>query len=171
MRRAIGFNRTATVLRTGGVAAMSFATGNMGVATTMLQRQRAAAAATLYTRGAGDLDLTLVLADASTRGRADPAFAAHSEPINQWALAVWCRWMTSSELARLHEHAQHQCRDADRMWSRVAGPAAAAAASAKRIGWKMPSADCFITDEGRTLNLTLDAPADVEVAVQHYVRR
>ena len=171
LRRVVGFNRTAAVIRTGGGAALSFATGNMGVASSTLHRQRTAVAATLNCKGAGDLDMTLVLADATAKGRADPAFAAHMEPIVQWATAVWYQWLPALDFHDLHEHAQYACRDDHRMWSRVAGPAAAAAASARRLGWSMPGPDRFTTDAGRELRLKTDAPADVEAEVIRAVRR
>ena len=143
----------------------------MGVSNTMLQQQRASVAATLRDRGAGDLDLTLALGDASGKGRADPAFAAHAEPIVMWSYAVWHGWASDAELARLHEGAQHQCRNEERMWSRVAGPAAAAVATARRLKWAVRSATAVTTDEGHELDLRRDSPASIEHEVHDAVRR
>ena len=171
VRRAIGFSGTATVLRTGGTAAMTYATGNMGVSSTMLHSQRTGAAAMLQARGAGDLDLTLVLADASTKGRADPAFAAHEEPIVMWAQAVWSGWLPEAELVDLNADARARLRDQGNMWSLVAGPAAAAVATASRIGWAFDSAEHVVTDQGRRLWLRQDAPAAVQREVREAVRR
>ena len=39
--------------------------------------------------GGQNLDLALVVADGSTKGRADPAYDAHSLPIGELAMAVW----------------------------------------------------------------------------------
>ena len=75
----VGAARSSLVLRTGGTAALVYG-----------QAQRRAVAAASVTFGAGDLDLTLILADSSHLGRADPAFAAHLDPIGMWAEALWC---------------------------------------------------------------------------------
>ena len=125
----------------------------------------------LQARGTGDLDLTLVLADASVHGRADPAYAAHEEPIMLWAQAVWCGWLTEKEMAELSTDARSRLIGQDNMWSRVAGPAAAAIATASRIGWTFDSESRITTDQGRQLWLRQEAPAAVQREVREAVRR
>ena len=61
LRCSRGFDATATVLRTGGTAAMVYGQATMGVSNTLLLQQRRSCAATLSRGGAGDLDLTLAL--------------------------------------------------------------------------------------------------------------
>ena len=74
----------------------------MGVSNkALLQQRRAVAAATVRTSGGGDLDLTLALADGSGRGRVDPAFEAHSQPIVFWAMAVWHDWLPRAMLGKM----------------------------------------------------------------------
>eukprot|EP00972_Heterocapsa_arctica_P010672 1565874-Heterocapsa_arctica.AAC.1 len=89
----IGARRSATVLRTGGTAALVYGQGNTGVSSTMLRAQRISVAAASVPGGSGELDLALVLADGSMRGKVDPAFAAHEAPIVKWAEAVWEGWL------------------------------------------------------------------------------
>ena len=93
--RAAGVS-TARLLRTGGVAAMPYGQAVMGVAPSVLLRQRRAAAAAAAP-AAGvcgqSLDLALMLADEYAHGKADPGHAAHLGPIGEWAQAVWEQWM------------------------------------------------------------------------------
>ena len=77
------------LMRTGGAASLTYGQETMGVSPTTLLAQRRAVAAALVASGTADLDMALVLADGSAKGRADPAFAAHDAPIGYWALAVW----------------------------------------------------------------------------------
>ena len=66
LRRMVGARRTATVLRTGGTAALVYGQGNTGVSCSMLQSQRAAVAAASVPGGSGELELTLIVADGSS---------------------------------------------------------------------------------------------------------
>ena len=68
------------LMRTGGLKAITYGDGVMGVADSMLRNQRrAAAAATAPVGGTGGqhVDLALMMADGSARGKADPAYDAH----------------------------------------------------------------------------------------------
>jgi hypothetical protein len=89
MLRKAGVN-TARLLKTGGIAALGHAQAVMGVSNRLLLQQRRAAAAVLDATGAGaDLDMTFAIADGRRGAAADPAVAAHVEPIVAWATAVW----------------------------------------------------------------------------------
>jgi hypothetical protein len=73
--------RTARLLRTGGNAAMTFGQGVAGVSPSALLIQRRAAAAAVAPsagRSGQSMNLALILADESRKGRADPAFDAHT---------------------------------------------------------------------------------------------
>ena len=85
LRRLIGAQRTAIVLRTGGTSALVYGQGNTGVSCSMLQAQRSAVAAASVPGGSGELGLTLFIADGSMCDKVDPAFAAHEMPIAKWA--------------------------------------------------------------------------------------
>ena len=92
------------LLRTGGILAMTFGEAATGVSDSMLYAQRAAAAKAAAPSAGScgqDLDLALLIADASANGRADPAFDAHKVPIATWALAVWEGWLTTPMLEQL----------------------------------------------------------------------
>ena len=102
---ALPWDRAGAVLRSGGTAALVYGQANTGVANTTLLQQRRAVAAAFVLHGAGDLDLTLALADGSKGGRADPAFAAHEDPIGMWAEAVWCAWLPNAALSALRRSA------------------------------------------------------------------
>ena len=121
----------ARLLRTGGVAAMSYGTPVMGLSPSALLMQRRAAAAALASAGAGgDLDLTLLLADGPAGAAADPAFSAHADPITLWAVAVWESWLPRSAFTRTIARAKRRIAAAKREWNVVQGPAAAVVATA-----------------------------------------
>ena len=68
LRRSIGARGCATVLRTGGTAALTYGQSTMGVSNTMLLAQRRAVAAASVASGAVELELTLVMDDGSLKG-------------------------------------------------------------------------------------------------------
>ena len=139
LRRA-GVN-TSRLMRSGGTAALQFGQAVVGVSPTMLLRQRrAVAAATVPSNGGGDLDITLMLADGGLNGRADPAFAAHRDPIGHWAMAMWESWVPHGGLRRLVVRAKHVLAVSRRPWAMVRGPAAAFVASAHRLRWTVHDA-------------------------------
>ena len=169
--RAAGVS-TARLLRTGGIAAMTYGQAIMGVSPSMLLRQRraAAAAAAPSTGACGQsLDLALVIADEA--GKADPAFAAHAGPIGEWSQAIWEQWMPLRALERLATSARGRLERAVRPWSVVRGPGAAFVATAMRLGWTVHDARRITTDAGRDLDLAVDPPVVVARECDAAVRR
>jgi hypothetical protein len=165
---------TARILRTGGVAALTFGQMAMGTppATLLLQRRAVAAAAAPTAGLAGqNLDLALMLADGSDKGMVDPAFEAHLGPIGHWAQAVWNRWLPLKQLFQLAANANVKLAQAIRPWSVTYGPAAAFVGTAARLQWVVHDAVTVLTDAGRTLRLDLDPPAAVAKEVKAAVRR
>ena len=171
LRRAVGARRSHLVLRTGGTAALVYGQANTRVSNSMLLAQRQAVAAASVHRGAGDLDLTLILADGGPHGKADPAFAAHEDPIGMWAEAVWCMWLPRSALTKLAAHAIRSLVSLSSPWASVVGPAGAFVASAQRLGWTIENALTVRTDCGTTLDLCRDSPAHVRSEVKAAVWR
>ena len=159
------------LMRTGGVAALTFEQAVTGVSNKLLlQQRRAVAAATVRTGGGGDLDLTLALADGSKRGRVDPAFEAHSQPIVFRAMAVWYDWLLRSTLRRLISNARARLARAKAPWAVVRGPAAAYVATAGRLGWCVHGPLTVLLDDDSTLDYAVDSPAFVKAAVHGWVR-
>ena len=92
------------LLRTGGNSALTYGQGILGVApSVLLAQRRAVAAASAPSSGpcGQDLDMALAMADGSARGRADPAFEAHLQPIGQWAEAAWHQWLPQRAMQKL----------------------------------------------------------------------
>ena len=156
--RKVGIN-TAMLIRTGGSAALTYGQHVCGVSNALLLRQRrTVAACTVLSRGGGDLDVTLMLADGSGTGRADPAFDAHSAPIGHWAMAIWESWAPRPLLQRLVVRAKLRLSLAKSPWANVHGPAAAFVASALRLQWVIHDA-CRVTfDNGVNLNFAAFRP-------------
>ena len=171
LRKAIGARRLGTVLRSGGTAALVYGLGNTGVSNSMLYAQRSSVSAASVTGGRGDLDLSLMMADGSMSGTADPAFAAHQIPIARWAEAVWESWIPRAALAMLIKFAIEALKGRAYPWARVRGPGCAFVASAWRLGWTVSSHLTVVTDDGMALDLTRDSPAIVQRAVNRSVWR
>ena len=100
---------------------MTYGQAVMGVAPSVLLQQRRAAAAAAAPAGGTcgqSLDLALLMADETSSGKADPAYAAHVGPIGERAQAVWERWLPLHALQRLVGSAQMRLARAARpgMW-------------------------------------------------------
>ena len=174
--RKLARNRvsTARLLRTGGTSALSYGQAITGVSpTTLLAQRRVAATIAAPHSGSNgqDLDMALMLADGSRKGRADPAFEAHLLPIVSWAKAVWHTWLPHNILQHTVEAMQVKLTGATSLWQHVRGPTAATLASAWRIGWKMHNFSSITTDLGKNLDLKLDPPVVVQREVVRAVRR
>ena len=153
---------TRRLLRTGGLAAVSYGQAITGVAPSTLLRQRRAAAAVAAPASGTcgqDLDLALLIADGGPKGRADPAYDAHLMLIGEWAEGVWHQRLPKAALRRMVAKAQAVLSAAVSPWQRVHGPAKAMVASAQRLRWEVLDAFTVRTDLGRTLVLTSDPPS------------
>ena len=151
---------TARLIRTGGSAAMTYGQAVMGVSDSVLLLQRRAVVATLNsTKGFGELDITLMLADASYSGKADPVFQAHLDPLWHWALAVWEGWLGLRGLSRTVDETKGRLLASKSPWASTAGPVAAMILTAERLKWVVKSAVHFTTDTGQELDLKVDSPA------------
>ena len=169
--RRVGVN-TAKLIRTGGSAALTYGQHVCGVSNAMLlQQRRSVASCTVLSRGGGDLDITLLLADGCGTGRADPAFDAHLAPIGHWAMAIWENWSPRPLLQRLVVRAKLRMSVAKSQWANVHGPAAAYVASALRLQWVIHDALRVTMDNGVGLNFSVDSPAFVKRAICQSVRR
>ena len=112
-----------------------------------------------------------MLADGNAKGRADPAFPAHSMPIGAWAAAVWERMLPMDALERMIESAKGRVLSTVRPWSVCYGPAAAFVATCGRLKWRVINAFKVVTDLGREIDMILDPPKAVVLEVDEAVRR
>ncbi len=129
----------------------------------LLQQRRAVAQATAPAAGTAgqNLNLALMSADGSAKGKADPAFDAHLDPLVHWALAVWYEWVPRPMLNRIIAYANVKQANAVKVLAAVMGPAAAVVATAGRLNWTVQDELTFRTDQGKVLKLHLDPPAVV----------
>ena len=145
-----------------------------GVSNSHLEAQRraiAAAGAPSNGTGGQQLDMALTLMDGGPRGRADPAYDAHTLPIGEWARAVWEDRLPRPALRALAAQAKLQLARSKRIWASVKGPGAAMVASCARLQWTVLDAFQLRTDAGVVLDLRLDPPAIVEAQVKKAVER
>ena len=153
---------------------MTYGSGTTGTSDSLLQAQRrtaASIAAPGYGASGQNLDLALVLADEGPRGRADPAFDAHLQPIEQWAMAIWEQWLPVPSMNRMLTDAEQRLSGARSKWPKVYGPAAAMLATCWRLGWAAFDATHLATDLNKHLRLHLDSPAVVVTEVIESVKR
>ena len=139
----------------------------------LLRQKRVVGAATAPAGGSGgqDLDVALMLADGSAKGKADPAFPAHAMPIKSWAEAVWVQRLPTISLRRLTRSAKRRLKRTAKKWSVCYGPAAAFVATCGRLLWQVVDETTVITDLGRTIDFELGPPRVVEIEVDEAVRR
>jgi hypothetical protein len=103
---------------------------------------------------------------------ADPAYEAHILPIKGWATAWWEHWSDQQQMHSTFDAAVAKLAEASNSgWQRVTGPAAATAASARRIGWMSTSAWQGTDDIGDDWDFKVDPPAAIGNAVKQSVER
>ena len=84
----------------------------------------------------------------------DPAMQLAIDPIVDWARAVWDSLVSADDLFTAWRTASTKVGLSKRPFSVVTGPGGATIASARRIGWTVPSPRCLCTDDGEILDLT-----------------
>ena len=104
------------------------------------------------------MDVALLLADGGAKGRADPAFPAHSMPIGAWAAAVWERMLPMDALERMIESAKGRVLSTVRPWSVCYGPAAAFVATCGRPKRRAINTSKVVTDLRKDIDMVLDPP-------------
>ncbi len=129
------------------------------VSATMLRdRGRTVAAAIGCTGGGNEINLAFVMAEAEYGRRLDPAFAANAAPVIAWCEAVWMKWIPLNLMKKMMARAVVNLAAASRLWAKVCGLAAAAAAT---VGWEVKDAFTIMTDTGDTIDIQADPPAEV----------
>ena len=160
----------AAYCRTASIPAISYGWDVCGVADTPLRDVRALVARTASPDTYGRSVNLVFHALAAAGMHIDPAYEAHALPIIRWAMAWWERWVPPSALQRAHLAATDKLGRSDgRTWQSVAGPVAAAVASAWRLGWRFLSAKRLVDDVGTEWGLLRHSPAAVCAAVKRSV--
>ncbi len=169
--RTAGVNST-QMIRAAGPPAILYGCETIGVADTSLASMRSSVAASVaHDSGGKNPDIVLLAVD-GTNGTLDPAFMAHSCPVQYWALAWWEEWFKADLLQSTFTQAAIKLDNcAGSWWSASAGPTAALLATVKRLNWTMPSASEAIDDIGNSWVFGLDSPAAIVQACNASVRR
>ena len=163
---------TVRVTRASGTPMLTYGVDVAGMSSAhLLNARRMIARAIAPVGGGKSADLVLYTADAAG-GTLDPAFDAHVQPLQSWSLACWQKWQPLESMRKVMRHARERImNDGKASWAKVSGPAAAALATADRIGWTFISGDRLHCDDGTVLDLHLDPPVVVAEAVKRAVRR
>ena len=103
--------------------------------------------------GGQELEFAMMVADGSKKGKADPAFEAHTSVALHWAQAVWNKWLPIEDLQATVDYAKGRVEGTDRPWAKVTGPAAALVCSLHRLKWEVVDATNLTTDEGKAIDL------------------
>ena len=117
------------------------------------------------------MNLTLIIADGSPKGKADPAFTGNTDVLHHWAQAIWNNWLPRQLLQESLSDAMARMAGAKQPWSIVYGPAAALVGTAKRLGWTIQNATTITSDTGRTFCLDEDPPVVIARKSDESVRR
>jgi len=169
--RKVGGN-TRLMVRTAGTPALTYGVEVMGMSDTHLQSARVAIASALAPAAGGKNPDAVLLALDSCGATADPAFDAHALPLRTWALAYWQQWQAPVVLDAALCAAVASLQAAARTpWDKVAGPVSALVASVWRLGWSIISPQVFRDDLGRTIDVTIESPAQVGILARRSVRR
>ena len=91
--------------------------------------------------------------------------------ISHWAQAVWNKWLPIHDLQTSLADARARAAQATQPWRIVYGPAVALVCTLHRPNWIINSAIELVTDKGRILDLTVDAPVVVARQSDAAVRR
>ena len=173
MLRRVGVD-TAMLGRTGGGSALMHGLHTNGVSPSTLRSQRSAAAAAgapVDGRGGQELNLALIVADGSPKGKADPAVTGNTDVLHHWALAIWNNWIPRHLLQLSLTDAMARLAGAKQPWSVTYGPAAAVVGTTKRLGWTIQNATTTTSDKGRIFCREDDPPVVLARKCNDAVRR
>ena len=91
-------------------------------------------------------------------------------PIAQWAKAAWDALVSREDMATSWKSAMIKVAGAARPFSMVCGPAGAMIASARRIGWEIPSPFHLLIEDGTAISLDMVSPRDVQLLAERALR-
>jgi ribonuclease HI len=149
------------LVRTGAAPAVRYGANVLGVNKTTLKAVRRFAC-----RVQGEMRGRCTFARLAL-ARYDPGVSLATDPILDWARAVWDELVDTADLQITWQRALPAMSASRRPFSDLTGPAGAMVASALRIGWQIPSPFVFIDALGHLLDLRSVCP---KVILQHAER-
>ena len=93
-----------------------------------------------------------------------------TEPVVQWAKAIWDKLVSPEDMAISWRAAMNNVAGAARPFSQVRGPAGAMVASARRIGWEIPSPLHLRLENGAVISVATVAPRDIQLLAERALR-
>lgn len=138
------------LMRTGGLAAVTYGQACTGVSPTMLHTLWVTVATMISSpsgKAGQNLDLASMLADTTATGQTDPPFVAHVIPLQTFAKAVFHQSAPLRMIASLVAQQPAKQLAAAAPWRHATGPVGAAIATAARIGWRIQDAITMITHD------------------------
>ena len=159
-------------VRGAAVPAMLYGCETAGVANTMLDDACTVAAAALAPPTAGKDPVMVLHAAATHTHDVNPTMAAHVGPIKTWATAWWDGWADKQTMSDTYTASSKKVNRAGTdSWNVVNGPAAALAATLRRLKWRSNDGRVFHDDVGNQLDVNLDSPKAFANAARRSVVR
>ena len=154
--RQLGSKAALHVVKTGAGPSLRYGASAYGASSSAIKAVR------FFTCGAiGKMQGRSALARATLTGYDAGALMA-TDPIVQWARAVWDNLAPPQDLQVTWKQAMVTVATAEKPFSRVAGPAGAMVASARRLGWQVPSWRHVKLENGTLLCLDSIALKDLQ---------
>ena len=146
-------------VRGAAIPAMLYGSEIMGMSDSMTHDACVVAAAALAPPTAGK-DPTLVVHAAAVHSiDTNPVVMANVAPIKTWACAWWDSWEEPDALVDAFKKGNTKVSNAWPLpWNAVNGPAAALAATCRRLRWRTDDGKLFRDDVGDLLDASRDSP-------------
>ena len=153
--RQLGRKAASHVVKTGAGPGFRYGAAVYGATNTAIKTVRSFSCSAL-----GEMRGKSIFARLTLSGYDAGALMA-TDPIVHWAVAVWDTLVSRDDMQCSWKNAMINVAGASRPFCQVSGPAGAMVASARRIGWQIPSPFHLLMGCGTMLNLHEVAPRDV----------
>ena len=154
-------------VRGAAVPAMLYGCEVSGISDSMLDDAVGVAAKSLSPPTAGKNPVLVLHAAAVHSAAINPVVMANLAPIKTWSTAWWEKWACADTMSRTYVKCSDRVHKAGaNPWSAVHGPAAALAATCKRLKWRSVDGKIFYDDVGAMLDVALDPPYAFEAAAR-----
>ena len=166
LKRKVGYLRigrkaAAHLVKTGAGPALRYGAAVVGASSSAIRAARG-----FSCQAVGEMRGRSTFARLSLAGYDVGALMA-TDPIVDWACAVWDGTEGVDTLACAWKKAMVEVCTATRPFSAVRGPAGAMVASALRLGWRIPSAFCLMRSDSSLVDLRKMAPRVVSLLALH----